>query len=83
MIVDDALEQALRSPDSLSALRTLALQDLAQGQPQAVVLDRFERARQQLRLENREKDEDIVMEIMDFLVGWCSPHMELPPRSSR
>jgi hypothetical protein len=30
-----------------------------------------------LREAGREKDEDAVMDVMDFLVGWCSPHMRL------
>jgi hypothetical protein len=41
--------------------------------------DDFEKARQFLREADREKDEDAVMDVMDFLLGWCSPHMQLPP----
>ena len=31
-----------------------------------------------MREANRETDEDVVLEVMDFLTGWCSPHMRLP-----
>ena len=41
-----------------------------------------ERARQQLRQADRETEEDAVMDAMDFLVGWCSPHMKLPPEQA-
>jgi len=23
------------------------------------------------------------MDVMDFLVGWCSPHMKLPPEQQK
>jgi hypothetical protein len=36
-------------------------------------------ARQQLRQAASEAEEDTVMDVMDFLVGWCNPHMKLPP----
>jgi hypothetical protein len=36
-------------------------------------------ARQQLRQAASEAEEDAAMDVMDFLVGWCSPHMKLPP----
>jgi hypothetical protein len=51
----------------------------AQGQDQAAILDLFEQARHYLREAGRESEEDVVMEVMDFLVGWCSPHMSLRP----
>jgi hypothetical protein len=35
-----------------------------------------------LRQLGRETEEDPVMDVMDFLVGWCSPHMKLPPEQS-
>jgi len=79
MMVDECFEQALRSPHRLAALRSLAMQCLSQGQDKAAVFERFEKVRQALRLAKREQDEDAVMEVMDFLVGWCSPHMQLPP----
>lgn len=75
----ESLEQALRLPEPVSQLRSLALRLFSEGQDRAQVLERFEAARQQLRQAGREADEDAVMDVMDFLVGWCSPHMKLPP----
>jgi hypothetical protein len=57
----------------------VALRLFADGQTREAVLELFERARQQLRHADREAEEDAVMDVMDFLVGWCSPHMKLPP----
>jgi hypothetical protein len=57
----------------------LTLHLLANGQTRDTILNLFERARQQLRQTGRETEEDAVMDAMDFLVGWCSPHMKLPP----
>jgi hypothetical protein len=34
-----------------------------------------------LRQDGRETDEDAVMDVFDFLTGWCSPHMRVPPLS--
>ncbi len=74
---EELIEQALRSKEPVSELRSLAQRLLSQGQDQAAILALFERVRQRLRQESREADEDAVMDVMDFLTGWCSPHMKL------
>lgn len=79
MPLDKTFEAALHSPQPLSELRSLA-RDLAEkGHPREEIIAVFEGARQELRALNREADEDAVMDVMDFLVGWCSRHMELLP----
>jgi hypothetical protein len=77
-MIDECFEQALRSANPLSALVSLAMQSLSQGENDVTILERFEIVRQALRQANREQDEYAVMDVMDFLVGWCSPHMQLP-----
>jgi hypothetical protein len=79
MMVDECLEQALHSAEPVDQLRSLVLRLLSQGQDKATVLERLEQMRRQLREADREADEDAVMDVMDFLLGWCSPHMRLPP----
>jgi hypothetical protein len=79
MRLDECLEAALRSPEPINELRSLALRLLSEGHDKTALLGEFERMRQQLRQTDREADEDAVMDAMDFLVGWCSPHMKLPP----
>jgi hypothetical protein len=78
-MIDQRIEEALRSSEPVNELRSLVQHFLADGQTREAVLDLLEGARQQLRHAGREAGEDAVMDVMDFLVGWCSPHMKLPP----
>jgi hypothetical protein len=78
MPVEECFEEALRSPAPLERLRSLALRLLSQGQDHAEIIAKFEDARQQLREANRELDEDVLMDAMDCLVGWCSPQVRIP-----
>jgi hypothetical protein len=78
-MIDPRIEQALRGRDPVNELRELVLHLLANGQTREAILDLFEGARQQLRQADRETEEEAIMDAMDFLVGWCSPHMQLPP----
>jgi hypothetical protein len=78
-MIDQRIEEALRSSDPVNELRNLVLHLHADGQTREAILELFERTRQDLRHANRESDEEAVMDVMDFLVGWCSPHMKLPP----
>jgi hypothetical protein len=83
MKLDARLEKGLAAPDPLPELRNLIEDLYAAGQTQPAILELFETARQHLRQSGRERDEDTIMEAMDFLVGWCSPHMNLskPPQA--
>lgn len=81
MAVDAKIEDAMHAPDPLLRLRALAISMQENGQEQTAILEFFERNRQALREAGREAHEDVVLEVMDFLVGWCSPHMDLAPKS--
>jgi hypothetical protein len=80
MPLDARIQAALSSPEPLEQLRTLVRSLQTQGRDQSAILALFETARQQLREAEREGDEDVLMEAMDCLVGWSSPHMSLEPR---
>jgi hypothetical protein len=82
MAVDTLFEQALASSDRVSELRRLAQRLLDEGTQPDAILKRFDQVRQSLREAAREDDEDAVMDVMDFLTGWCSPHMKLGKRSA-
>src|SRR5262245_59245173 len=82
MSFDEDLGMALRAPNPIQEARALAQQLLAQGYGKASVVEMFEKARQQLRQAGRETDEDVVLDVLDFLVGWCSPHMRLDEDST-
>lgn len=77
MAVDARFETALRSSDPVAELRRFAQGLLDEGATPDVVCRRFEQVRQELRDAGREVDEDAIMDVMDFLTGWCSPHMRL------
>jgi hypothetical protein len=81
MPVDESFERALHSGEPVRELRALALQLSSQGYDRTALVEKFEAVRQQLRLADREADEDAVMDVLDFLTGWCSPHMRLPQAS--
>jgi predicted RNase H-like HicB family nuclease len=78
MSSDECIERALRSSEPVNRLRSLAENLFAEGYSNAAILESFEKARQELRSADREADEDAVMDVMDILVGWCSPHMKQP-----
>jgi hypothetical protein len=78
-MIDQRIERALASSEPVRELRNLVVALFAEGQTRESVLELFERARQELRAANRETAKDAVTDVMDFLVGWCSPHMKLPP----
>lgn len=82
MPLAESFEQALSSPDPIDRLRSLALHLSSTGLSREAIRDAFEQARAQLRLANREADEDRVMDVMDFLAGWCSPHMKIPTEAT-
>lgn len=79
LMLDPKFEQALRSSQPVERLRELALEHLRQGRDHSAVLAEFESARQHLREVGREQEKDAVMDVLDMLLGWCSPHMKLPP----
>ena len=81
-MIDQRIQQALGSSEPVNELRNLVLGLFAQGQSRDAILELFERARQQLRQADREAEEETVMDVMDFLVGWCSPHRKLPPEQA-
>ncbi len=74
---EEACEQALRSAEPVGTLRSLAEQMITHGKREASVLEFFEAVRARLQAENRAADEDAVLDAMDFVTGWCGPHMRI------
>ena len=58
-------------------LRDVARDALAQGYEKDALIEDFESVRARLDDQGDEEREDAVMEVMDFLYGWCSTHMKL------
>lgn len=80
MASDARIDEALRGASPLEQLRALAITMQQGGMQQTAILNFFDTHRQTLREAGRETDEDTVLEVMDFLVGWCSPHVSLAPK---
>jgi hypothetical protein len=78
MTIEETVEEALRAVDPLGELRAVVLRLMSEGQDAESVLEMLEDKRRRLCEANRERDEDLVMDAMDFLTGWCSPHMKGP-----
>ena len=58
---------------TLCALRTVIEQNLKAGAKREPILTTME----ELRKSVLDEQEDILLEVMDFLVSGCSPHMKL------
>lgn len=78
------LAESLESPEPLrelnDAVRTLL------GKPDrnpAELYEGLDEFRWELARAGRGNEEDIVLEVMDFLVGWASPHMSLKTSGSQ
>jgi hypothetical protein len=71
-------EEALASSDPVERLRDAVAHDLnVVGTERDVIYRALDQLRLDLRRAGREVDEDAVMDVMDFLTGWCSPHRRL------
>jgi hypothetical protein len=78
-LLEKCFEEALRLREPLNELRSLAPRLAHQGQDQTAIVANFEEARRQWRAANREWVRDVMMDVMDCLVGWCSPQVDIPP----
>jgi hypothetical protein len=83
MPVDPRIQNALDGPRPFEELRALVKRLQVEGNDHAAILALFEQTRRRLRESSREGDEDVVMEVMDCLVGWCSPHVSLEPNQQQ
>jgi hypothetical protein len=74
----DAYRDALSADEPLWALRDVAAQELERnhGDRERILAD-LEQLRVVLREEGRDDEDDTVLDVMSFLVGWCSPRLAL------
>ncbi|MCC7422801.1 MAG: hypothetical protein IT428_21190 [Planctomycetaceae bacterium] len=76
------IELALGSDNSFSSLRSLAKELLDEGRRQEDVLRQFEEYRTILQDAHDEAGEEIVLDVMDLISGWCSPEARLAKETS-
>jgi len=79
MNYEERFEKALHSAAPLAALNSLVLKLSAEGHKKAEILKLFENYALCLRKKDRESDEDLLLGVMDALVGWCHPGARLLP----
>lgn len=79
MKIQDAIEQALRAGEPLKSLKDLAIQFSAEGKSEPEIYKIFEDCILQMRTMNtyKESDEEMVMEVLDAITGWCHPEARL------
>lgn len=71
-------EKGLRAEDPTSGLSNVVRRLLKDsGMARQEILDQLELFRGVLKADGRDEDEDVVLEVMDFLVGWASPHVSM------
>ena len=69
-----AYEEALAAAEPALALREAVVRAREAGVGRDVVVGPLQALREHLRRAGRDEDEDVVLEVMDFLAGWSSPH---------
>jgi hypothetical protein len=77
MAAPHELYAALASENALESLRETVRRELESGVTRERLIDQLEDLRADLRASGREDDEDVVLEVMDLLTGWSSPHVRL------
>ncbi len=79
MIPETRLEKALRASPPAPALRTLVRDLFREGHSKEEIYGFLESFVVQLRArqDDREADEEMVLDLMDALTGWCHPEAQL------
>ena len=72
-----AFREALHTAGPVTRMRALVRDELENGVPRREVLGQLESLRLELRGSDQAAEEDAVLDVMDFVSGWSSPHMKL------
>lgn len=75
--VHDRLAEALRSSDPMTSLSDAVRMLVAQGHERDALYAELGRLRESLAATGREAEENSVLDVMDFLTGFCSPQMRI------
>jgi hypothetical protein len=71
-------DAALAADQPLLALRDAVATEIHDhGTPREEVTAALEREMLELRAAGRDAEEDVVTDVLDFVVGWSSPHMRI------
>jgi hypothetical protein len=73
----EAWQEALAAEAPLKALSDVARQRVAEGTERDDLIAELQEFLDVLYEEDREADADTVLEVMDFIVGYCAPGMQI------
>jgi hypothetical protein len=66
------------APDPFGQLREVVRGLLVAGHEREALLNELQAyVVDELRPDGRDEDEDVILDVMDCLVGWCGPDMRL------
>jgi hypothetical protein len=71
------IDEALRSDNPVESLRAIVSRLIEAGVDRGVVIQRMEEWRKRLQDQRRDVEEDVVLEVMDLVVGWSGPGTKL------
>jgi hypothetical protein len=77
MNLDELFDEALGAEQPFSALYSLLQALVAQGWKRETLLVRLECYRNSLQRTGKDQEENIALDAMDCLAGWCSPQMKI------
>jgi hypothetical protein len=73
----EALKSSIKFRQDLMVLRDIARSLLDAGMTRESLLGNLEHLRIEFQNARDSEAEDITLEVMDCVVGWCSPHMRI------
>jgi hypothetical protein len=73
----EALRRSFKSKQGALASRAIAVSLIDDGLSKESLMDHLKGFRTEFRASGDADAEDIVLEVMDFLAGWCSPKMRI------
>ncbi|MGW4947748.1 hypothetical protein ACWEOZ_39865 [Actinoplanes sp. NPDC004185] len=71
------IDVALAADDPLDASRATVQKFRELGSSPAEMIEMLQAHALDLRRAGREREDDTVLEVLDFLSGWCAPHMRI------
>jgi len=73
----ESLKRNVSRGADVSRLRDQLAALVSSGEAKEEIVARLHELRADFRGAGDERSEDVVLELLDFAVGWCAPHMRL------
>ena len=71
------LEETLVTEDSVNQLRKLLSSMLNSGYDRNQLISELMDYREELEADNRINEEDLILDMLDYLTGWCRSDLKL------